>query len=165
MTIRDLDWSVHIGQTIRVYRNLNNGRMSLQAKIDKSWKVVGHVTDCVIADVKFKVQDSGRQRVIREKRKNVHAWGEGTLLGQFDETIFAPIDLSYNPYTDETFKQRHTDNAITTCKYLVVRDNRVQVSPDAIGSDPPLKVITGGKKTGILDLFSIPTVHLSFEVA
>ncbi|HEY9664829.1 MAG TPA: hypothetical protein V6C65_40840 [Allocoleopsis sp.] len=134
MTIRSLDWGTYCGQTIRIYRNLNNGTMSIQAKVDKSWKVVGHVTDCVVSDVSFKIQDGGRQRVIREGRKNVHAWGQGVLVCQFDSDIFAPIDLSYNPYEDTTFKQRHTDNPIVSCRYLVVRDNKVFVSPDAVQS-------------------------------
>lgn len=138
MAIREMDWDKYIGCPIRVYRNLNNGRMSLQAKEGKSWKVVGHVENCVLSSVKFKVQESGRQRVLRDRRKNVHAWGEGILLGEFDRSIATPIDLSYDPYHDETFKQRGTENPITACEYLAVRCNRVYVSADAVSQSTPI---------------------------
>jgi hypothetical protein len=132
MPIRQMEWGAHIGHPIRVYRNLNNGRMSLQSKQGSSWKVVGHVENCVISSVKFHIGESGRQKVIRERCKNVHAWGQGMLVAEFDERVKAPVALSYNPYTDTTFKQRHTDNAIVQCQYLVVRDNQVFVSQDAV---------------------------------
>lgn len=132
MSIRSLDWSRAIGQTIRIYRNLNNGTMSIQCKEAGRWLVVGHVTDCVVSGVTFKVSGSGRQRVIRDRRKNVHAWGEGVLVAQFAPEIDCPIDLAYNPYTNETFVERGSQNPITRCQSLVVRNNLVFVSPDAL---------------------------------
>lgn len=43
----------------------------------------------------FKISESGRQRVIREGKKNVHAYAVGILL----DTPVAPGDrLSYNPF-------------------------------------------------------------------
>jgi hypothetical protein len=122
-TYRALDWDAHTGCTIRIYRNLNNGRMSIQAKVSKSWKVVGHVTDAVVKDVSFKVVESGRQRVIQEQCKNVHAWGQGVLISQLEPDIWAPVDLAYNPYAGSTFIERHTGREIRHCRYLVVRDN------------------------------------------
>lgn len=132
-----MDWSQYTGSKVRIYRNLNNGTMSIQVKDSKSWKVVGHVTNAIVRDVKFHIQEGGRQRVIREQRKNVHAWGEGILVGQFDNSVVAPIALGYNPYTNSTFVERGTTNAIAKCSYLVVRNNLVFVSRDAVlcGSD------------------------------
>lgn len=144
MAIRQLDWDAYCGRTIRIYRNLNNGTMSVQAKEGKSWKVVGHVTEAIVSGVVFKIQEGGRQRVIRDQCKNVHAWGEGVLLSRVDESILAPIPLGYNPYTDSTFLQRGTQHPIHTCKYLVVRNNLVFVSPDAVtfGADMGSKKVT-----------------------
>lgn len=127
-----MDWDIYIGQTARIYRNLNNGRMSIQVKLNRSWKVVGHVTSAVMGDVKFHVGEAGRQRVIRTRHKNVHAWGEGLLLSETDGSIYAPIHLAYNPYLDTSFKQGGTDNSISACSFLVVRSNRVFVTEDAI---------------------------------
>lgn len=138
MAIRELDWDEFAGQTVRIYRNLLNHRMSIQTKVPgRGWLVAGHVTEAIVADVTFHVSESGRQRVIRDRCKNVHAWGQGTLIGAFDPSIVATIDLKYDPYTDETFVQRLTQQPITACHYLVVRENLVWVSPDAVPQPKP----------------------------
>ncbi|MDB9529546.1 hypothetical protein PN498_26385 [Oscillatoria sp. CS-180] len=130
--IRELDWSAHLGKQTRIYRNLQNGRMSIQAKSPKSWKVVGHVLDCVLGDVKFHVVESTRQRVLTQQRRTVHAWGQGTLIGVSDLDIYAPIDLTYNPFLSDRFLERGTQNRIIYCKYLVMRNNQVWLTPDAV---------------------------------
>lgn len=129
--IRDLNWQEIIGKEVRIYRNLNNGRMSVQCKKDGRWLVAGHVTDCIIEAVTFKISEAGRQRVIRENTKNVHAWGQGKLLVQFDLSKRASIELSYNPYKHETFIDRLTRKPIYSCRYLIVRNNKVWVSSAA----------------------------------
>lgn len=75
MAAKPLDWDTYLNQPVRIYRNLGNGKMSIQAKTAVGWRVVGHVTDCVIRNVSFTVKEPARQRVIRDKQKNVHAWG------------------------------------------------------------------------------------------
>jgi hypothetical protein len=57
--------------------------------------VVGHVLDAVLLEVRFHISEAGRQRVICDGCKNVHAWGEGMLVGEFDASIDVPIDLAY----------------------------------------------------------------------
>ena len=146
--IRTLDWVDAIDQKIRIYRNLNNGTMSIQQKIDKSWKVTGHVTACVVKDVRFVISESGRQRVIRDGRKNVHAYGEGILLGEADDDIYAPYSLAYNPYTDASFLDRNSRRSIERCSFLVVRNNLVFVSADALSA--------GGDRSTPHHLTSLP---------
>lgn len=158
--IREMDWDAHTGGIIRIYRNLNNGTMSIQAKAS-GWKVVGHVTNAVVGGIKFKVRECARQQVIREKRKNVHAWGEGILLGQFSESAVAPIALGYCPYRDETFVQRDTGIPILTCSHLVVRDNLVFVSPDAIATDTSKPQQPKAKRSSNLLLFSTPAFQFA----
>jgi hypothetical protein len=132
MGLRQLNWEEAIGQKVRIYRNLNNGTMSIQQKIEKSWKVTGHITEAVLKDVRFVVSEASRQRVIRERCKNVHAYGEGILVGMRDETIYAPYRLAYNPYTDCKFLDRESRQTIERCAFLVVRNNLVFVSADAL---------------------------------
>lgn len=134
--IRELDWASTIGQEVRVYRNLNNGKISLQTKQHKGWIVAGHITDCILKSVNFHVSESGRQRVIAQSTKNVHAWGQGTLIAQFDATVAAPISLAYNPYVNATFVDQASQQSICRCRYLVVRDNAVWVSSDAVAAAP-----------------------------
>lgn len=64
-------------------------------------KVILHLSDFVLKDVTFKVSEAGRQRVIREKRKNVHAGVVGNLI---DECIMSDaVSVTYNPYKNSTF--------------------------------------------------------------
>lgn len=141
---KELDWDSAIAKKIRIYRNLNNGHMSVQQKVDKRWAVVGHVTDCVVRDVRFHISEAGRQRVIREGCKNVHAWGEGILMGQLEPDLYAPILLVYNPYVHTSFIEQGDDSVrIDSCRYLVVRANVVYVSRSA--TVHAAKVVQTGK--------------------
>lgn len=134
--IMPLDWPTYTGQTVQIYRNLNNGMMSIQAKVNGAWKVVGHVDYLVLEGVSFVVRESGRQRVIREGQKNVHAFACGVLIAQFQPDLNCPIVLAYNPYHSPDFVQRGTGQVIVQCHYLVVRSNVVTVSPDALNLVP-----------------------------
>lgn len=138
--IKPLDWDEWLGKQVRIYRNLNNGSMSIQGKLSQGWRVVGHVFDAVVMDVTFHIQEGGRQSVIRKGEKHIHAWGQGTLAA-IAQDIYAPISLSYNPFTDSTFKERGTDHQIDRAKFLIVRQNLVYVTPDAIGG-PPAQVVS-----------------------
>ena len=134
--LRQLNWQTAIREQVRIYRNLNNGTMSIQQRIAGRWLVTGHITNCIVENVTFFVSQSGRARVLRDARKNVHAWGQGTLVAQFDPELYAPIALAYDPYINAAFVQRHTQDKIVQCRYLVVRENRVFVSADAVLSSP-----------------------------
>ncbi len=47
---------------------------------DKSTgRVIGYTESVNLEDVEFKVSEAGRQRLLREKRKNVHAFAIGTV--------------------------------------------------------------------------------------
>lgn len=136
MARRTLDWSLDIGQQTRVYRNLQNGTMSLQQRVDGRWKVVGHVREAVLRHVTFHLNEAGRQRVIAQRQKNVHAWAEGVLVGESCPGFDAPIDLAYNPYRDRTFVERQTLKPLSGCEYLIILDNRVYVSRNALIQTP-----------------------------
>ena len=131
-----MDWQAHIGSIVQVYRNLNNGRMSVQAQVDGRWKVVGHVTDLVLEQVSFTVREAGRQRVISQQQKNVHAFARGVLVAQADLELDCPVHLAYDPYRNSSFVERSSQQPIMQCRWLVVRSNQVLVSPDALTLTP-----------------------------
>jgi hypothetical protein len=91
-----------IGTQVRVYRNLRNGLMSVQAKMNGSWLVVGHVQSVLLYDAQFKVSQAGRKRVLEQKCKNVHAFVYGELA-DIDTDVILPTKAFYNPYKYETF--------------------------------------------------------------
>lgn len=100
---------------VRVYYSLRKHLLSVQAKINGSWKVVRHCQSITLTDVMFKVSERGRQRVLKNKRKNVHAY----ICGTFNEESIPQnqnewMDLiTYNPYKFEKFYdgEKYVDTA------------------------------------------------------
>jgi hypothetical protein len=84
------------GRKVQVYRNLHKGCYSVRCK--KSGRVIYHTDKIYLQDVEFKVSESGRQRVLREKRKNVHAFVEGVWLPMLPVTVSTTERIRYNPY-------------------------------------------------------------------
>ena len=79
---------------VAIYKNLHNGLFSVKQR----GLVVAHVASVTLTSVTLKVSEAGRQRVLRDKQKNVHAYVVGMI-----KDINKPCDnvgarLSYNPY-------------------------------------------------------------------
>lgn len=101
-----------------VYKNLHNGKYSIQAREGKLYgKVIAHADRVHLSDVQFVVRENGRQKVIQERKKNVHAFVVGKLNGLggasyrhdvqfggvgFPSTMFAER-VEYNPYVYDSF--------------------------------------------------------------
>lgn len=105
-----------------VYRNLHKNCLSVRDV--KTGLVVAHVDSIVLKNVKFKVSKSGRERVLREKRKNVHAGVEG----EWDKAAPSP-DLSecsrvlYDPYRFSSFVREDTlePQKGCSCAFVTIR--------------------------------------------
>lgn len=106
------------GQRVRVYFNLHNRLFSVQHK----GRVVAHVPEVSLEDVSFKVNESGRQRVLDEKRKNVHAFVEGTFNNKPEGAELLPQGVAYNPYKYDSFVRSHDKSPITSAKAAVLRN-------------------------------------------
>jgi hypothetical protein len=92
---------------VRVYRNLHRKMYSIQTYIKgKGWRVTGHAESVTLANANFVVNDAGRERVRREKRKNVHAYVIGTLTTLPDPYSFQDCAnrVSYDPYEMDSFE-------------------------------------------------------------
>jgi len=88
-----------------VYFNLHKKCFSVKALDgENKGRVVQHTDNVVLLLPEFKVSEAGRQRVLREKRKNVHAGVVG-LLSVFDCPMNKDYytQVRYNPYKGETF--------------------------------------------------------------
>lgn len=104
-----------------VYFNLHKKVWSLKARGGaKNARVLAHADHVQLKNVEFKVSEAGRQRVLAEKQKNVHAGLVGELVdleGDLTEAGRAaglaelagnvePLDgdrISYNPYKHPWF--------------------------------------------------------------
>ena len=93
--------TLKVGDLVKVHRNLNNGLWSVTAKTgEHKNKVVHHCASISLSDVKFVVSAAGRARVIKEKRKNVHAWCVGVVTS-LDDTYNIKESckqVTYDPY-------------------------------------------------------------------
>jgi hypothetical protein len=120
-------------QPVRVYRNLLNKTISVQAKAPPkyNWKVIGHITEATLKDVVFFVSAAGQSRAIREHTRNVHAWGQGILLP--NQPAIATLPLFYNCFKSEHFHAHNEQGPIVyRARWLVVRNNQVFLSQDAL---------------------------------
>lgn len=134
-----------------VYYNLHKKCWSIKALSgNQKGRVVAHADAVELKDCEFKVSEAGRQRVIREKRKNVHAGVAGTLVAydghktkagfvsdQYMPPWFsnehcanmshAPFNhnITYNPYVMRTFvlKGGHWDKTDLRCRAVHTAEN------------------------------------------
>ena len=86
----------HYSQS-EVYFNLRKNLFSVR----QNGLVVAHKRFILLEDAVFKVSQAGRARVLREKRKNVHAMVKGIVSKQFVDKYDGLA--YYNPYKTETF--------------------------------------------------------------
>lgn len=93
-----------IGMKVFVYYNLHKHVFSIKAmEGDRKGRVVGYTTHVILSDATPKVSEAGRLRVIRERKKNVHAGIVGIVesLGDIGKQIGE--EVTYNPYKFSTF--------------------------------------------------------------
>ena len=91
----------YFNKVVEVYRNLHKHCFSVRYK----GHVIAHATQLYLEDVSFVVREGGRQRVLREKRKNVHAFLKGTLSKPPSEVRPQySLEVCYNPYKHKNFQ-------------------------------------------------------------
>lgn len=115
---------IELGQKVAVYRNLNKpGLFSIKALegVNKG-KVIGYSPSVEIAGVTFKVSEASRQRVLRDKQRNVHAFAVGTLVACTDPVDVAGMTAAtYQPYTCGSFFIRDTGLPVSTANRCVLQ--------------------------------------------
>ena len=102
-----------------VYFNLHRKCFSIKAlEGDRKGRVVAHSTTVLLEGCKFKVSEAGRQRVLREKRKNVHAGVTGTWINAdrvescYEFLSMVGRQVSYNPYKYDSFVIKATEQTV-----------------------------------------------------
>jgi len=92
---------------VEVYFNLHKRVFSVRSC--KTGRVVHHTKHIRLFDPVFVVRESGRQRVLRERKKNVHAfvrgdtyWFEPTLFHRYEDCPTLDT-IGYNPYKYDSF--------------------------------------------------------------
>lgn len=122
-----------------VYYNLHKAVWSVKALTGEyKGKVIIHASSIVLDECQFKVSEPGRQRVLKEQRKNVHAGIVGDIVS-YEGVMRYPATITlkesqtittgtqrvrYNPYTGPYFMAGNTpvhyaDNAVLTSERYV----------------------------------------------
>jgi hypothetical protein len=107
-----------LGQKVMVYYNLHKHTFSVQ----KNGIVVMHADYVKLKNVEFRVRQGGKEKVRKEKSKNVHAFVIGDLTDfceyPCDEIPEEPTGdiVTYNPYKYDTFVYRDTEEPILNAK-------------------------------------------------
>jgi hypothetical protein len=107
-----------------VYRNLHKDCYSVKSL--QTGRVVAHVKCIVLDNVSFKVSQTGRAKVLREKRKNVHAGVVGIWKRK---SCTKPLKsrLAYNPYKYTSFVNRRSERPVFEAKRCVIRMDGVTI--------------------------------------
>lgn len=103
-----------------VYRNLRTKGFSVRYR----GKVIDRVQEAVLLGVKFVVNEKGRQRVIAEKAKNVHAFAVAKHVLKADIQIYEkPLsEVTYNPYKNNHFMV--DGSPIHTSSFVVLKNGK-----------------------------------------
>lgn len=117
-----------------VYFNLHRKMWSVKAlEGPQKGRVIARTFHVALRDVKPRVSQKGRERVLREKRKNVHAGLVGQMvdwkLPEYDR-LLPETEITYNPYKSGNFYYRQTPESDYTgsgFSDLLVRDGKAKV--------------------------------------
>ena len=105
---------------VRVYYNVRKKKFSVQSE----GKVIAHLSSMVLRNPIFKVSEAGRKRVLKTKRKNVHAF----IIGDI-ETYFEPIgpteSVGYNPYVYPNFIRYKDLSPVHSAQIAWLKDKSV----------------------------------------
>jgi len=111
-----------------VYFNLHKKVWSVRALegVDCG-RVIQHATELCLADCVFKVSEAGRQRVIRERCKNVHAGVVGTLVAAAPADLNLSRRVTYDPYRFASFVDAEDHSPLTEATWAVFTPRAVHI--------------------------------------
>ena len=120
---------------VEVYFNLHKKTFSVRSA--KSGKVLLHTDEVHIENPEFVVHQSGRNRVLSEGRKNVHAFVRGDATF-FRYTNRPRLDtLTYNPYKYASFVDKKTEEPVYKASraWLTVTDKIPTIQAEGVQYD------------------------------
>lgn len=120
---------------VEVYFNLHKKTFSVRSA--KSGKVLLHTDEVHIENPEFVVRQSGRERVLREGKKNVHAFvrGDATFFRYTNRPMLDT--LTYNPYKYVSFVDKQTEEPVYKASraWLTVTDKIPTIQAEGVQYD------------------------------
>lgn len=114
---------VHTQAKFYIYYNLHKKCFSVKFQ----GKVIAHLDKIHCINCEFRVSEKGRQRVLREKRKSVHAYVvcDSYIAEPDNEPFYGAIgQIYYNPYKYETFVDEFHEPVFQSNNVLLTRSDR-----------------------------------------
>lgn len=113
---------VDVSRPVKVYWNLHKNCLSVQ----QDGLVKCHADGISLRDFKAVVSASGRDRVRRENRKNVHAFIKGTLYPKGERPLPFPLyPLAYNPYKNDHWIEKETGKHVDAGEHVQIINRSV----------------------------------------
>ena len=108
-----------MGRKVEVYKNLHKNCWSVRDI--KTRKVIAHVKRILLEDATLVVQHSGRNRVLKEGVKNVHAFVKGNVAlvnKSLPDSWGYSTEITYDPYMYSSFVERGTGMPVHKAQHI-----------------------------------------------
>ena len=128
-TITNDEEKNHIGDRVMVYYNLHKHTFS----VTYNGRVIAHADYVKLVDVEFRVRQGGRNKVLKDKSKNVHSFVIGYLVDYCSYPCKdIPIEpnnniVTYNPYKYNSFVMKDTEKPIYQASVVQMINSRNKI--------------------------------------
>lgn len=106
---------IDLDKPVRVFKNPKYGCYSIM----QNGRLRASARQVRLVNVEFRVREAGRQRMLREQRRNVHAFAVGTLSDYVHPDDGRDLGgmngrrVFYNPYRFSSFVDSETQTPVT----------------------------------------------------
>lgn len=125
----DPRYKIDESRSVEVYRNLHKQCYSIK----QDGLVKAHADHITLKECTFHVNEKGRDRVRKTRRKEVHAWVKGFLSKCTDYLCNSELNrIHYNPYKTDHFMHRVETGPMSATFCEIVKTDRVALVPEGI---------------------------------
>lgn len=115
----DPRYKIDYSKKVFVYKNLHKDCWSIK----QDGLVKAHTEEVRMWDCAFQVNAKGRQKVLDEQRKNVHAGIKGYIDN--DQQVPSGVEVTYNPYKYDSFVDKATELPIYSSLFVTLTKHKV----------------------------------------
>lgn len=114
-------YKIDYSKKVFVYKNLHKDCWSVK----QNGLVKAHTDKINLWDCAFQVNAKGRQKVLDEQRKNVHAGIKG-YIDELDLDLGdGAVEVTYNPYKYDSFVDKATEAPVYSMEVAKLTHNKV----------------------------------------
>lgn len=127
---------------VDVYYNIHKKCLSVRSRERETYgKVIGHVPVISLKNCRFVVSEAGRKRVVKERRKNVHAVVRGETFKPNNDNglgsgiklaLDKPIPVTYNPYQFTKFMRKDKWTPIEFADVVIINNKSITAYNQAV---------------------------------